>query len=167
MDILINKVAESGLITLKMEEWVNHEEIIELDIKQFLFRELILKEKEFRQTLKEFDYTFLKDKVVAVYCSNDAILPKWAFMLLVSSVLPYSNKIYFGNKAEVEQKLLLEKINNLDLSKYEGQRIVIKGCGKEEIADFAYLEITKKLQPIVKSLMFGEACSTVPIYKKK
>ena len=88
-------------------------------------------------------------------------------MLLVSSVLPYSNKIYFGNKAEVEQKLLLEKINNLDLSKYEGQRIVIKGCGKEEIADFAYLEITKKLQPIVKSLMFGEACSTVPIYKKK
>lgn len=167
MEMLVNKVAESGLITLKMEEWISHAEIIELDIKQFLFRELILKEKEFRQSLKAFDYSHLKDKIVAIYCSSDAILPKWAFMLLTSNILPYSNKIYFGNKGEVEQKLLLQEINNLDISKFEGQRIVIKGCGKEEIPDFAFVEITKKLQPIVKSLMFGEACSTVPIYKKK
>lgn len=167
MDLLINKVAESGLITLKMEDWLNKSEIVEIDLKDFLFRGLILKEKEFRQMLKEFNFSICNNKIVAVYCSTDAIVPKWSFMLISSYVLPFTAQVFFGNKAEVEQILLLDCIKNMDISHYENQRVVIKGCGEQEIPDFAYLEITKKLQPIVKSLMFGEACSTVPIYKKK
>lgn len=166
-DVLINKVAESGIITLDLETFFSNEEIIELDIKNFLFKELILKEKEFRTTLKELNWSLYKNKTVAVFCSTDAILPQWSFMLIASYLQSNNATYYFGNIEKVEHDLLLQNIKNIDEAKYENERVIIKGCGTKTVTEEAYLEITKKLQPAVKSLMFGEACSTVPVYKRK
>jgi len=166
-EVLINKVAQSGLITIDLEDFFPKETIVELDIKDFLFRGLILKELEFRGALKTHDWTNYKDKTVAVYCSTDAILPQWSFMLVSTYLSAQTNKIYFGTSEIVEYNLFLENIKNIDVTKYKDEKIVIKGCGTKTVTGEAYLEITKKLQPVVKSLMFGEPCSTVPIYKKK
>ena len=164
---LVNKVAQSGLITLDLEDFFPKEEIIALDIKEFLFRGLLLKELEFRAALKQHDWQQYQDKTVAVYCSSDAILPQWAFMLMATYLQPYTTKIYFGTKEEVEQKLFLQNLKTIDVSNYQDEKIVIRGCGTKTVTGEAYLEITKRLQPVVKSLMFGEPCSTVPIYKRK
>ena len=164
---LINKVAQSGLITLDLEDFFPTETIIELDVKEFLFRGLILKELDFRTALKTHDWSIYKDKTVAVFCSTDAILPQWSFMLVATYLLSQTNKIYFGDSQKVEYNLFLQNIVSIDATKYINEKIVIKGCGTKTVTSEAYLEITKKLQPVVKSLMFGEACSTVPIYKKK
>jgi hypothetical protein len=162
-----NKVAESGIITIDLESYFSTDEIIEIDIKNFLFKELILKEIEYRTALKNIDWTKYQDKIVAIYCSSDAILPLWAFMLMTSYLTPYTSSIYYGDKQKVEQELLLLNIKNIQETKYIDQRIVIKGCGDRNIPNEAYIIITKKLMPHVKSLFFGEPCSTVPIYKKK
>ena len=164
---LVNKVAQSGLITLDLETFFPTEEIIAFDIKEFLFRGLILKEIDFRAALKEHDWTQYNDKTVAVFCSADAILPQWSFMLITTYLMQHTNKIYVGTKEQVEQDLLLKNINEIDGTKYIDGKLVIKGCGTKTVNSNAYLEITKKLQPYVKSLMFGEPCSTVPVYKKK
>lgn len=164
---LINKVAQSGLITLDLEDFFPKEAIMALDIKEFLFRGLLLKELEFRAALKQHDWQAYQDQTVAVYCSTDAILPQWAFMLITTYLQPHTDKIYFGTPGEVEQKLFLQNLSTIEASKYENEKIVIKGCGTKTVTGEAYLEITKRLQPVVKSLMFGEPCSTVPIYKRK
>jgi hypothetical protein len=164
---LVNKVAQSGLITLDLEDFFPKETIHSVDIKEFLFRGLILKELDFRAALKAHDWSVYKDQPVAVFCSTDAILPQWAFMLITSYLLSYTNSIFFGAVEEVEQKLFLSNLKNIDAVKYAEQKIIIKGCGTKTVTGEAYLEITKKLQPVVKSLMFGEACSTVPVFKKK
>jgi len=164
---LINKVAQSGLITIDLEDFFPKETIIELDIKEFLFRGLILKELEFRAALKAHDWSIYKDKTVAVFCSTDAILPQWSFMLVATYLAVQTKEIYFGNAEKVEYNLFLQKIKKLDNTKYIDEKIVIKGCGTKTVTGEAYLEITKKLQPVVKSLMFGEPCSTVPVFKKK
>jgi hypothetical protein len=164
---LVNKVAQSGLITLDLETFFPTEEIIAFDIKEFLFRGLILKEIDFRAALKEHDWSQYNDKTVAVFCSADAILPQWSFMLITTYLMQHTNKIYVGTKEQVEQDLLLKNINEIDGTKYIDGKLVIKGCGTKTVNSNAYLEITKKLQPYVKSLMFGEPCSTVPVYKKK
>lgn len=164
---LVNKVAQSGLITLDLETFFPTEEIIAFDIKEFLFRGLILKEIDFRAALKEHDWTQYNDKTVAVFCSADAILPQWSFMLITTYLMLHTNKIHVGTKEQVEQDLLLKNINEIDGTKYIDGKLVIKGCGTKTVNSNAYLEITKKLQPYVKSLMFGEPCSTVPVYKKK
>lgn len=164
---LVNKVAQSGLITIDLEDFFPKQDIIALDIKDFLFRGLILKELEFRAALKAHDWLLYKDKIVAVYCSTDAILPQWSFMLVSTYLAAQTNNIYFGNVEKVEYNLFLENIKHIDETKYTNEKIVIKGCGTKTVTGEAYLEITKKLQPVVKSLMFGEPCSTVPIYKKK
>lgn len=166
-DKLINKVAQSGLITLDLEDFFPKEEIMAFDIKDFLFRGLILKELEFRAALKAFDWSIYADKTVAVFCSSDAIIPQWAYMLIVTYLSANTTHIYFGTAEEVEQKLFLSNLKNINETKYTNEKIVIKGCGTKMVTGEAYLEITKKLQPVVKSLMFGEPCSTVPIYKKK
>lgn len=166
-DNLINKVAQSGLITLDLEDLFPKEEILEFNMKDFLFRGLILKEKEFREALKQHDWSLYANKITAVFCSTDAILPQWAFMLVASYLSAQTDKIYFGSKENVEYNLFLQNIKNTDENKYKDERVIIKGCGTKTVTGEAYLEITKKLQPVVKSLMFGEACSTVPIYKKK
>lgn len=164
---LVNKVAQSGLITLDLEDFFPNEIIIDFDIKDFLFRGLILKELEFRAALKAHEWLVYKDKTVAVFCSTDAIIPQWAFMLVVTYLSAYTTAIYFGTKEEVEQKLFLSNLKSIDAAKYIDEKIIIKGCGTKTVTGEAYLEITKKLQPVVKSLMFGEPCSTVPVYKKK
>ncbi len=164
---LINKVAQSGLITIDLEDFFTKEVIIAFDIKDFLFRGLILKELDFRAALKQHDWSMYKDKTVAVFCSADAIIPQWSYMLIVTYLSSQTTATFFGTKEEVEQKLFLQNLNNIDAVKYSDEKIVIKGCGTKKITGEAYLEITKKLQPVVKSLMFGEPCSTVPVYKKK
>jgi hypothetical protein len=164
---LINKVAESGLVSIDLAGFLPNNEIIVFDIKPYLFMELILKEKEFRASLSEIDWSKYQDKIVAIHCSADAIIPMWANMLVASSLSMTAKAIYFGDENKVREQILLEAINAIDVSEYNEQRIVIKGCGETLIGESAYIAITQKLRPVVKSLMYGEPCSTVPVYKKK
>jgi hypothetical protein len=166
-ELFKNKVAESGILTIDLESFFPKEEIIEFDLKEYLFMGLILKEKDFRQALKELDLEQYKDKIVAVTCSADAIIPMWAYMLVSVTLQQVCPTIIMGDKAQAEQKILLQNIRNLNSEPYVEQRVVVKGCGEKTISPEAYLEITNKLGPVVKSIMFGEPCSTVPIYKRK
>jgi hypothetical protein len=167
MTELINKVAQSGIITLDLEQFLPERKVEGLDISQFLFRGLLLKEKDFRTAVKEFDWTVFSGKIVAVYCSTDAIVAQWAYMLLASALQDAGADFYIGTPGETEAQLLLNNIRNIAPEKYQDERVVIKGCGTQPLPDAAYLEITKLLKPYVKTLMFGEPCSTVPIYKKR
>lgn len=168
METIVNKVAQSGIITLDLEHLVpSDQEIMSFDIKPFLFKELILREKDFRTAMAAFDWSVFEGKVIAVYCSADAIIPMWAYMLIATFLEPYSLSIYFGNIEEVKKTVLLEKIKEMDLSAYEDKRMVIKGCSDFVLPEAAYMYITQRLKPMVKSLMYGEPCSTVPIYKQK
>ncbi len=166
-ETIVNKVANSGLVSLDLESFLPAEEIRPFDLKDFLFMGMILKEKDFRESLKNLDIAVYQDKNVAVFCSADAIIPVWAYMLVSSTLLPVAKTIYTGTVAEAEKQLVIEKIRNLNASEYSGQRIVVKGCGDREIGPYAYAEITRKLLPQVKSIMYGEPCSTVPVYKSK
>lgn len=166
-DTLVNKVAQSGLITLNLEHWLPaREEMAELDISQFLFNGLLLKEKDFRATLKEFDWTVFDGKYVAVHCSTKAIVPHWAYMLVGSYLAPHVKAQGYGTLHDVETQLLLQHIEYLDIDPYADERVIIKGCGDRKVSVAVYQAITAKLKPIVKSLMYGEPCSTVPIFKQ-
>jgi hypothetical protein len=160
-------VAESGIVTIDLASLLPSNEIIVFDIKPYLFMELILKEKEFRAALLTTDWTIYQDKVVGIICSADAIIPMWANMLIVSALNPFAKAVYFGNENKVREQQLLENINALNINEYNDQRVVIKGCGDTPIGESAYIAITQKLRPVVKSIMYGEPCSTVPVYKKK
>jgi hypothetical protein len=162
-----NKVAESGIITIDLAAFLNNKEIVLFDIKPFLFMELILKEKDFRAALLTTDWSVYQNKVVGIYCTADAIIPMWANMLIVSALQPVAMAVYFGDESKVREQLLLDEINKLAIQDYEEQRVVIKGCGETPIGESAYVAITQKLRPVVKSIMYGEPCSTVPVYKKK
>ena len=166
-ELFNNKVAESGIVTIDLASLLPSNEIIVFDIKPYLFMELILKEKEFRAALLTTDWTIYQDKVVGIVCSADAIIPMWANMLIVSALNPFAKAVYFGNENKVREQLLLENINTLNINEYNDQRVVIKGCGDTPIGESAYIAITQKLRPVVKSIMYGEPCSTVPVYKKK
>jgi hypothetical protein len=164
-DVIINKVAQSGLLTLDLEKYYPEGENAVFDLKDHLFMELILKEKDFREALKNMDWSFYKDKNVAVFCSTDAIIPLWAYMLATSYLQPFAKEIVFGNEAQLFSTLFLKKLSGIDPKEFEGKRVVIKGCGDKKIPADAYVEITKILLPVAKSIMYGEACSTVPIFK--
>ena len=164
---IINKVAESGLISLDLTQFIPSTDIVLFDIKQYLFMELILKEKDFRVALTAADLSIYQDKIVGIYCSTDAIIPMWANMLIASALQPYAKAIYFGDEKKVREQILLEGIALIDSSEYLDQRVVVKGCGETPIGESAYIAITNKLRPVVKSIMYGEPCSTVPVYKKK
>ena len=166
-ELFNNKVAESGILSIDLASLLPSNEIIVFDIKPYLFMELILKEKEFRAALPTTDWTIYKDKVVGIVCSADAIIPMWANMLIVSALNPFAKAVYFGNENKVREQLLLENIGSLNINEYTYQRVVIKGCGDTPIGESAYIAITQKLRPVVKSIMYGEPCSTVPVYKKK
>lgn len=166
-DAIINKVAESGLITLDLEAYYPKEEIVVFDLKPYLFRELILKEKEFRQAMQEHDWSQYKDKIVAAHCSADAIIPMWAYMLVASYLQPFAANIIVGTEEDARRQLFLRNINSIDTGPFTDQRIIIKGCGDLPIGEYAYLEITKRLRPIAKTIMYGEPCNTVPVYKRK
>ncbi|MEO5562982.1 MAG: DUF2480 family protein [Chitinophagaceae bacterium] len=166
-DPIINKVAESGLITLDLETYYPRQDVALFDLKGFLFMELILKEKDFREKLKDFNWEIYKDKYVGVYCSADAIIPVWAYMLVASYVEPLAKDVIMGDEKEVHRNLFIKNLSAINIEEFSDKRVVIKGCGETPIGDFAYMEITKLLRPVVKSIMYGEPCSTVPVYKKK
>ena len=162
---IINKVASSGLITIDLEEFYPKGERVLFDLKQLLFHELILKEKDFREFIKEHDWANYKDKMVAITCTADAIVPTWAFMLLSIALEPYAKKIIFGNLATLEAILFNEVLKSINYSDYQDKRIVIKGCGNLPVSTNAYVELVRGLKPFAKSIMYGEPCSTVPLYK--
>ncbi|MCX6204031.1 MAG: DUF2480 family protein [Bacteroidetes bacterium] len=166
-ELFNNKVAESGIVTIDLASLLPSNEIVVFDIKPYLFRELILKEKDFRAALLTTDWTIYKDKVVGIICSADAIIPMWANMLIVSALNDFAKSVYFGDETKVREQVLLENIASLSPEAYSEQRIVVKGCGDTPIGESAYIAITQKLRPVVKSIMYGEPCSTVPVYKKK
>lgn len=166
-DPIINKVAESGLVTLDLEEYYPREEILVFDLKPLLFMELILKEKDFRQSLQQIDWTQYAGKTVAVTCSADAVIPVWAYMLVVSYLQPVAKDVILGDQESALRQTFLQNIQQIDLAALADKRIVVKGCGELPIGDYAYMEITKRLRPIAKSIMYGEPCSTVPVFKKK
>ena len=166
-DAIINKVAESGLITLDLEQFLPVQPIVVFDLKEYLFMGLILKEKDFRAALQQHDWTQYKDKNVAVTCSVDAVIPVWAYMLVASYLQPFAIDVVYGTEEDLKNQVLMKNLEKLDVSTYDDKRVVVKGCGEVRIGDRAYLEITKKLRPVAKSIMYGEPCSTVPIYKKK
>lgn len=163
---LINRVAQSGLITLNLEDFFPDVEFAHFDIKDFLFMELILKEKDFREALKQYDWQQLKGKTLLLYCSNDAIIPTWAFMLVTTYAEAFAGDIFQGNESEYYRFTMKQNIRALDFTKFEGKRIVVKGCGQKPVPVAAYVEITKMLKPYAQSIMYGEPCSTVQIFKK-
>lgn len=162
----INKVAESGLITLDMEKWYPRDETAVFDMKDYLFMGMILKEKDFRDALKKIDWESYRDKNVAVTCSADAIIPVWAYMLAATYLQPFAKEIVMGDEKELHKTIFLKNLSAIDIKEYTDKKVVIKGCGETPIADYVYMEITKLLRPVVKSIMYGEPCSTVPVYKK-
>ena len=166
-DIIVNKVAQSGLKTIDLEDFYPKDEVVEFDLKNYLFMELILKEKEYREALKNIDWSIYQNKNVAITCSADAIIPLWAYMLAVSYIQPYASDIIFGNQQDAFNILFLKNLQKIKMKEYEDARIVVKGCGDKKIPETAYVEIAKLLRPVAKSIMYGEACSTVPIFKRK
>ena len=163
----VNKVAASGLITLNLEEYLHKGERVVYDIKDNLFHGLILREKDFREFIKTHDWTAYQDKNVAVICSADAIVPTWAYMLLATKLSPYANEVVFGDLAALEAVLFTKSLARIDLNTFANERVVVKGCGDVDVPVSAYVEITNLLSPVVKSIMYGEPCSTVPVYKRK
>jgi hypothetical protein len=163
----VNKVSESGLVSLDLEKYYPKEETAMFDLKNYLFMGMILKEKEFREALKNIDWEKYQDKNVAVTCTADAIIPVWAYMLVASYLQPVAKEIVMGDEKELHKTIFLKNLSQINVAEFAGQRIVIKGCGETPIGDFAYMEITKLLQPVAKSIMYGEPCSTVPVFKKR
>ena len=162
-----NKVAESGIVTIDLENFYPKGDIAVFDIKEYLFMGLILKEKDFRLALQNLDIENYRDKYVAVFCSADAIIPMWAYMLIASALQGIAKDIVFGDEKNLINTLFIKNLSNLNVSDYEDKRVVVKGCGDIQIPETAYLEITNKLRPVAKTIMYGEPCSTVPIYKKR
>jgi hypothetical protein len=166
MENIVNKVAESGIMTLDLTPYLAGDEVAVFDLKPFLFREMILREKDYRAALQTFDWAPFEQKHVALTCSVDAIIPVWAYMLAATYLQPVAASVFFGTKEELEKQLINKKIQAIDTSEYADKRVVIKGCGDTPIPESAYVAVTAHLRPVVKSLMYGEPCSTVPIYKK-
>ena len=167
MEEIINKVSQSNLVSLDLEDYYHTGERVVFDLKPYLFQELILKEKDFRAALKAIDFSQFTGKNVAVCCTADAIVPTWAYMLLATYLAPYANMFVFGDTQALEDALFRDALQRIDYSQYENAKVVVKGCSKHPVPTSAYVEITRRLQPIVSSLMFGEPCSTVPLYKQK
>ena len=166
-DLFIKKVAESGLISVDLENWYPKGETAVFDMKDYLFMGLILKEKDFREALKNIDWSVYNNKNIALTCSADAIIPVWAWMLVATYLQPVANEIVLGDEKELHKKLFLKNLSAINVNEYADKRVVIKGCGETPIGDFVYMEITKLLRPVAKSIMYGEPCSTVPVFKKK
>ena len=164
---IVNRVAKSSLITMDLTDYAPIKPIAVLDLKDFLFQGIVLKEKEFRQSLKEFNFSIYTNKTVALNCSADAIIPMWAFMLVTSYLNSVNSDIYFGIREDVFQQIFTNNINAIDASEFEKKKVIVKGCGQIPLTEALYIAITKKLQNTVSSLMFGEACSAVPVLKNK
>jgi hypothetical protein len=164
---LVNRVANSGLTTINLEDFYPEGEIVGLDLKSWLFMELILKEKDFRESLKNHDWSQYLGKNVGVFCSADAIIPMWAWMLVATQLAPVAQEVFQGTTDEFVRFAFTKKLATFDTAAFSGQRIVIKGCSDQPVPASAYLELTRLLQPEALSIMFGEPCSTVPVFKRK
>ncbi len=167
MEPLINKVAESGIISLDLETFFPSDKLQQFDLKSYLFMELILKEKDFRAALLATDWEQFRDSHIAITCSVDAIIPMWANMLIAVYLTPIAKSIYFGTQEQLLEQLLLQNIGSIQGIEYTDKRVVVKGCGERFVPASAYIKITSILQPFAKSIMYGEPCSTVPIFKRK
>lgn len=166
-NVIINKVAESALTSIDLEEYYPKGETAVFDLKDHLFMGLILKEKDFRATLQTYDWEQFREKNVAITCTADAIIPMWAYMLVASNLEPVAKEVVFGEEKNILNTLLLRNLSTIKGEEYTDKRVVVKGCGDVAIPEAAYVEITNKLRPYVKSIMYGEPCSTVPIFKRK
>ena len=164
---IVNRVAKSGLITIDLSDYAPIDSILELDLRDFLYQGVVLKEKEFRRSLKSFDFKTFSKKNVALNCSAESIVPMWAYMLITAYLNSVNAKIYFGQKQDVFQQIFANNINTIDVSKFKSKKVIVKGCGQIPLSEAIYIAITKKLQNTVSSLMFGEACSAVPVLKNK
>jgi len=164
---IVNKVAKSGLITINLEEMYPEGERAEFDLKDLLWQGLALREKDFRDFLKDHDWSQYQDKYVAVFCSVDAIIPHWAYMLVSSHLTDIARFVYIGGTSEMETAIFKKIIEEINVADYADQRLVIKGCSDRPVPQSAYADLVFKLQPVAKSIMFGEPCSTVPVFKRK
>ncbi len=164
---IINKVAQSGIITIDLEEYYQPGERVLLDIKDHLFQGMILREKDFREYVKNEDWEQYRGKYVAVTCTADAIIPTWAYMLVAVHLEPFAARVVFGDLEALETSLYNEKLSSLDAEKFRDARVVIKGCSNLPVPKAAYVQLTHMLRPVAKSIMYGEPCSTVPLYKRK
>ena len=164
---IVNRVANSVLMTIDLEELYPKGERVLFDIKDWLFEGIILKEKDFRNHVQNHDWSQYKDSYVALTCSEDAIIPSWAYLLLTSELAPFAKEVVVGSLELLETSIFQEIIQNLSVENYKDKPVIIKGCSEKPIPPSAFSFLIKKIQPIAKSLMFGEACSTVPLYKKK
>ncbi|HVF98085.1 MAG TPA: DUF2480 family protein [Flavisolibacter sp.] len=165
MTEIVNRVTGSGLITLNLEDYIPKEEQAVFDLKDHLFMNLILKEKDFREALKNLNWSVYQNRNVAITCTADAIIPVWAYMLVTAYLQPVAKNVFTGTPGEMHKYLFLQNMAAINAGEFSGQRIVVKGCGDKEVGSFAYAEITRLLLPHVKSIMYGEPCSTVPVYK--
>ncbi len=164
---IINKVASSDLITLDLEDFFPSEQIVVFDLKNFLFKELVLKEKDFREALKILDWNQYRNKSVAITCSADAIVPMWAFMLVGVSLTNVADYYRFGTEKELIVDLYFQALKRINVEHYRSKKLLVKGCGDKEVAASVYVEVARILLPVVKSMMYGEACSNVPLMKRK
>lgn len=165
-DVIVNRVSNSGLISLNLEDYLDKSPRVVYDLKQNLFQGLILKEKDFRDFLKTHDWTQYEDKNIVLTCSADAIIPTWAYMLLTSKMEPYANLVVFGEIVDLEKALVNQVLDKEDFSKFKDAKVVIKGCADLKVPEYMFVETTRRLRPFASSIMYGEPCSTVPIYKR-
>ena len=166
-DVIINKVANSGLVTIDLEDFLPKEKVEAFDLKEHLFKGLILKEKDFREALKNFDWEIYRNRYVAITCTADAIIPLWAYMLVTAYAQPIAKDVYAGTVEEMKKYVCLKNMSTIKFEEFAGQRIIVKGCGDQQVDSTIYAEITKQLRPLAKSIMYGEACSNVPIFKSR
>lgn len=166
-EVIVNKVAQSSLETIDLEKFYPEGDTRVFDLKAYLFMELVLKEKDYRENLKKTDWSVYQNKNVYITCTTDAIIPLWAYMLAVTYLQPVAKNVVVGNEGFMHEVLFLRNLSKINTKDFEGKKVVIKGCGEKEIPASVYAEITKILLPVVQSIMYGEPCSTVPVYKKR
>ena len=166
-DEIINRVANSKLVTIDLEDFYPEGKRVLFDLKDWLFQELVLREKDFRQFVSDHDWSQYQDNYVAITCSADAIIPAWAYMLVTIHLQPYAKKVVIGSLEELETLVYQNIISNLDNEDYKDKPIIVKGCSKKPVPISAYSMLTAHLKPVAKSIMFGEACSFVPLFKRK
>ena len=167
MSEIVNRVAQSKLLTFDLEDYYPAGERVLLDIKEWLYEEIILKEKDFRAHVANHDWEQYNDAYVALCCSTEAIIPGWAYMLVSTKLQPYAKKVVLGSLEDLETTLFQAIIEDLDISDFKDKPVIIKGCSNKPVPPNAYLWATIKLQPVAKSIMYGEACSSVPLFKRK
>lgn len=167
MDEIVNRVKESGLISIDLATFKPKVEIVSIDVADVLWQRLVLKEKDFREWIKTHDWSIYKNKAVYVYCSEDAIVPTWAYMLIGSQLEEVTPDYIIGSKLDLQKRLIQKRIESEPLDEYKDGRIIIKGCADVSSPEFAMSELVRHLQPVAKSIMYGEPCSTVPVFKRK